>query len=294
MSFEAALALARSGELYPSCILHGADEDGRRTAALELARALLCEREPGQRPCGDCKHCRRMVWPDSAANLFHPDFQVLERDLRTSTSVDATRDFLRAAQVTPFEARGQVFLVATAESLTPEAANAFLKSLEEPHVGSPRNFILMAPSQFDLLPTLRSRSLSVYLGGGEGLERAGVEELAAELGRAIAAFTDSGNRLDLFAAAAVLGSAGGWKDPRSRRPWEIAAAAVVDVSRDSELPSALRRRLLGLAEELLTGPDMRVRGIQPQRILEGLVYRSLDPSRDPSRGRPGAVPKTLQ
>ena len=279
MSLDAAIELARTGKLYPSCILHGVDEAGRHAAALELARSLLCELAPERRPCGSCKHCRRVVWPSSGAALFPPDFHVLERDLRTSTSVDATRVFLRSAQITPFEGRGQVFVVAAAESLTPEAANAFLKSLEEPHTGSPRHFLLLAPSQFDLLPTLRSRSLSIYLGSGEGLEREGVETLAEGLGAAISAFADSGNRLDLFAAASILGGAGGWKDPRSRRPWELAAAAVVQVSREAELPAGMRRRLLGLAEELLTGPDMRVRGIQPQRILEGLVYRSLDPSR---------------
>jgi hypothetical protein len=278
MSFEAAVELASSGRLYPSCILHGDNEEGRKAAALELARALLCERDPAERPCGECKHCRRVVWPSSAATLFHPDFQVLERDLRTSTSVDATRAFLRVAQITPFEGRGQVFVVAAAESLTPEAANAFLKSLEEPHTGSPRHFLLLAPSQFDLLPTLRSRSLSVYLGSGEGLEQAGVTELAASLRHAILAYIDSGDRLDLFAAAGALGAAGNWKDPRARRPWELAAAAAVEVSRDPGLSAGLRRQLLELAEELLTGPDMRVRGIQPQRILEGLVFRSLDPA----------------
>ncbi len=276
MSLDPTLALARAGELYPSCILHGSDDAGRRAAALALARALLCGRRAERRPCGDCNHCRRIVWPGDSGGLFHPDFHVLERDLRTSTSVEATRSFLRAAQITPFEARGQVFVVAAAESLTPEAANAFLKSLEEPHTASPRNFLLLAPSQFDLLPTLRSRSLAVYLGSGEEVGERQIAGLAEALAEALGSFARSRNRMDLFAIAGALQEAGGWQDPRSRRPWEVAAAAVVRLSGTAELTPDLRRRLLALAEGLLGGPDMRLRGIQPQRILEGLVHAHLD------------------
>ena len=275
MNRQATLSLARTGRLYPSCILHGSDADGRRETALEIARTLLCERSERDRPCGTCRHCRRVAWPDSSGTLFHPDFQVLERDLRTSTSVDASRAFLRAAQLTPFEASGQVFVVAAAESLTPEAANAFLKTLEEPHTGSARNFLLMAPSQFDLLPTLRSRSLAIYLGGHESADETQVAELVDSLRPVVCAFARTGDRMDLFALSGMLQEAGAWQDVRSRRPWEVAAAALVEVSREKQLTPVGRRRLLGLAEELLSGPEMRVRGIQPQRILEGLVHRHL-------------------
>src|SRR6185295_9777727 len=96
--------------------------------------------------------------------------QILLRDLKTSTSVEATRELLRTAQVSPFEARGQVFVIASAESLSPEAANALLKSLEEPHLTAARNFFLLAPSRLDLLPTLRSRSLAIFLGAAEAVE----------------------------------------------------------------------------------------------------------------------------
>ncbi|HEX4960122.1 MAG TPA: hypothetical protein VF173_04740, partial [Thermoanaerobaculia bacterium] len=164
MSLAAALTSARQGRLYPAVILDGGDAEARRQAAVKLARTLLCEAPPEARPCGVCRHCRRIVWPGEEETAFHPDFQVLERDLKASTSVDATRELLKTAQVSPFEARGQVFVIASAESLTGEAANALLKNLEEPHVSSPRHFLLLAPSRLDLLPTLRSRSLAVFLG----------------------------------------------------------------------------------------------------------------------------------
>ena len=274
MNLESARAVAREGRLYPSVILHGADAAARQAAAVDLARLLLCESPVAERPCGVCRHCRRIAWPGDEAP-FHPDFQVLLRDLKASTSVDATRGMLRTAQVSPFEARGQVFVVASAESLTPEAANALLKALEEPHVTAPRNFFLLAPSSLDLLATLRSRSLAVYLGPAEAVDGVAAEPLARAFGAAVAEYARTGSSVYLLAAAEALAAAGGFEDPRSGRPWGVAAAAVLASSRESTLEERGRRALLALAEELLGGPALRLRGIPPERILEGLVARHL-------------------
>jgi len=282
MSFEAALESARHGRLYPAVILHGGGEGERREAALALARTLLCAASPDRRPCGACRNCRRIVWPEAGSDTFHPDFAVLERDLKTSTSVDGARRLVEAAQLSPFEARGQVFVVARAETLSGEAANALLKALEEPGRGAPRHFLLLAPSQFDLLPTLRSRSLAIFLGGGEGLAAEEVEPLAAAFAAHLSAFGDSGAGVFLLAAAGALAGAGGWEDPRAGRPWSLAAAAVVAGVRSGAVPAALRRGSLALAEELLAAPALRVRGIPAERILEGLVARHL-------AGRPPGV-----
>jgi hypothetical protein len=342
MNLAAAVEAARQGQLYPGVILHGGDADARQRAAVELARALLCEAPPAQRPCGACRHCRRIVWPAAAGGAqeapFHPDFQVLERDLKISTSVDATRALMRGAQVSPFEARGQVFVIASAESLGGEAANALLKSLEEPHVSAPRHFLLLAPSRLDLLPTLRSRSLAVFLGPAVAADPERVEAVARAFAAAADAYARTGAAVYLLRAAealaaaggssaggggsggsggagrgrAVAGESGGWDDPRAARPWALAAAAVLRslpapaaagpsgraVSADVAVapadapaassggvagawpraPRALQRAgRLALAEALLTGSDMRLRGISPERILEGLVARHLAP-----------------
>jgi hypothetical protein len=264
--------MAREGSLYPAVILHGGDIEARREAAVELARTLLCCGD-GERPCGACPHCRRIGWPEADVGTFHPDFMVLQRDLRTATSVEATRGFLRAAHVAPFEAAGQVFVLADAETLGGEAANALLKVLEEPPTGAGRHFLLLAPSRFDLLPTLRSRSMSVYLGGAVDLDREQIEEIAAELESCLGLYRESRSPLHLLAAAAVLAKSGGWDDPRSDRPWSLASAATLEASRGA--PGRERRSLLALAEELLQGSRIRVRGIAAPRILEGLVGRHL-------------------
>lgn len=276
MKVDGLQALARQGQLYPAVVLHGGDEPDRRQTALVLARILLCSEKAAKRPCGRCRHCTRIVWPESPGDPFHPDFRVLERDLKTVTSVAATKTFLRLAHLAPYEARGQVFVIGGAESLSGEAANALLKTLEEPPTRTPRNFLLLCPSQYDLMPTVRSRSLSIYLGASPGPESEAVASLAESFAASIRAFETSSNVLHLLVAAECLAGAGEWQDPRATRSWSLAAAAVKESL--TVLPEAVdRQSLLALAEDLLSGWQMRLRGIQPTRILQGLVFRHLAP-----------------
>jgi hypothetical protein len=274
VSFEAAVSMAREGRLYPAVILHGSDDDRRRSAALELGRTLLCESSAGSRPCGDCRHCRRITTA-ADGDRFHPDFHLLERDQKTVTSIEATRQFLQAAQMAPYEARGQVFVIASAESLGPEAADTLLKILEEPPPRTPRNFLLLTPSSRELTSTLRSRSMSLFLGGGSAADPQRVGELAAEVSHSVDGFLKSGATVHLLAAAAALERAGDWRDLRASAPWALAAAAVVEVNRNGEIPVEARRALLDLAADLLQARGQRVRGITPQRILEGLMVHHL-------------------
>lgn len=276
-----ALELAREGRLYPSVILYGGDAEGRRRAALDFARVLLCEKDdPASRGCepdaeAACRHCRRVLWPEKGEDRFHPDFRVLERDLRTATSVDATKSFLRPAWSAPFEAAGQVFVVGEADTLSGGAGDALLKLLEEPPTRTPRHFFLLAASQLDLLPTLRSRSLALFLGQQEALPEDEVTAVAESLARSLDAHFQSPSPIYLFGAAAALGEASGWDDPRARRPWAVGAAAVLRYleSCDGGLETERRRALLRLSHELLDAPLMRRRGIPHGRILEGLVCR---------------------
>ncbi len=271
ISFEAALEVAAEGKLYPAVILYGADPERRREAALGLGRALLCSAEPERRPCGECRDCRRIVWPGTESG-FHPDFQVLERDLKTVTSVEATKQFLRGAHVSPFEARGQVFVFAAAETLSAEAANALLKTLEEPPGSTPRHFLLLAPSRHDLLATLRSRSLSIFLAAGTRPSGEDLEALAVELTAALGAYRRSANTTELVAAADILKRSGGFRDIGSAEPWERAASVVLHAARED---GPDRGRLLRLAQDLLDAPPLRARGISPDRLLEGYLHRRM-------------------
>ncbi|MFN7962857.1 MAG: hypothetical protein U0002_16430 [Thermoanaerobaculia bacterium] len=279
MNLSGAVDLARVGRLYPSIILHGASEPSRQQAAVEIARTLLCESSPAERPCGRCRHCRRILWPgDESEGRFHPDFHVLLRDLKTATSVDAARTFLRAAQAAPFEARGQIFVVANAETLSGEAADSLLKTLEEPIERSPRHFLLLAGSRHELSATLRSRSLSLYLGPAEAIDSGEISALLRGLAPLLGAYAERGSAVLLLAAAELARkSVAGWEEPRSSRPWATTAAAFTRLVASGEAPPSLRRPLLALAQELLRAPALRLRGIGPERILEGLIVRHLGP-----------------
>lgn len=272
-----ALDLVRRGRLYPSVILHGGTATARRGAAVELARALLCTREPERRPCGACPHCQRIAWPDGEVERFHPDFGVLGRDLKTATSAEATRQWLRGAQVAPFEARGQVFVVAEAETLSAEAGDALLKAIEEPGLASPRHFFLLAPNRLDLPPTLRSRSMGLYLGAAEPPDEAKLDQAAAGFGGAFDRFLAGGGGAYLLEAAAVLVRAGDFADARAEGGFELAAHAVRAAATDPARPAPVRRRLLALAQAVLEAPPLRLRGISAERILEGLLSEHLAP-----------------
>lgn len=274
MNLEQAQELARGSRLYPGLILHGASREGRIAAGVDLARTLLCEAEEPSRPCGGCRHCRRIRAPDGEATAFHPDFFLVERDLRTATSVEAVKTMLRSAQLRPFEARGQVFALADAETLQPAGADALLKSLEEPPTTAPRHFLLLAPSAVELLPTLRSRSLSIYLGAGRELDPEVLAPQVEPLREAIDAYRESGSPVMLLAIARLLFDAGSWQDTRSALPFSQAAWLLLQVSK--EQPSReLRAALLTVAESLLDGIELRVRNVPALRILEGALAQGL-------------------
>ena len=268
--------LAAAGRLYASLILHGGEADDRLDLACEIARALLCERAPEARPCGKCKHCRRIDIEDDG--VFHPDFVFVRRDSRkreTVIPVDKVRALLRTAQVSPFEARGQVFVIVEAEALHPAGANVLLKTLEEPADRSPRNFLLLASSANELLPTLRSRSLTVYLGAGNAAGAGADEELVSDLVDLWRQRPgDDAFALWVSALAGRLVQGGGFEDIRARQCWTRIAAALAEAAGALENRTD-RAAALALAADLLDAHRLRLRSIQPRRIIEGLAAHRL-------------------
>ena len=267
--------LAASGRLYPSVILHGGEAKERLALASRIARALLCEREPEVRPCGKCKHCRRIDL--EADKVFHPDFVFVRRDPKkreTVIPVDKVRALLQTAQVSPFEARGQVFVIVEAETLHPAGANVLLKTLEEPADRSPRNFLLLASSANELLPTLRSRSLTVYLGAGDAAGDVD-ERLVADLVDLWRQRPgDDAFALWASALSARLLKGGGFEDIRARQCWTRIAGALSATARALD-DRADRAAALALSLDLLDAHRLRQRSIRPDRIIEGLAARRL-------------------
>ena len=147
---------------------------GKATVARRFAAALLCP------PGSDCR--RRVL----AAQ--HPDLVLVEPDGRTVLTVDQARTTVSQATRVPVEAERKVFLFEEAGMMNESAANALLKTLEEPTASTV--FILVAESEHDLPGTIESRCRIVQFGRvsdsvlGQALAATGVEaERAAEVAR---------------------------------------------------------------------------------------------------------------
>jgi DNA polymerase III subunit delta' len=114
----------------------------------------------------------------------HPDLTVLEPEGATSLGVDQAREVVARASLAPVEAPRTVFFFPDAGSMTEQAANALLKTLEEP--SSQTVFLLVAESEDDFPPTVASRCRSVHMGRvplpelARALVERGLSEEAAE------------------------------------------------------------------------------------------------------------------
>ncbi len=153
----AAIARGLTSENPPHAYLFtGPERTGKATLGLRLAQALNCESAGSDAaPCLECTPCTRI------AGGLHADVQTVrieanpDGDLRMGIAVDQVRDVERSVDLSPYEGRTRVVIIDPAEAMTPEAQNAFLKTLEEPppHLV----LILIATREERLLPTVHSR-----------------------------------------------------------------------------------------------------------------------------------------
>lgn len=169
-------SLPRSPSAMPQAmLLAGQAGLGKRTTALYLAHAILCETvRPELEACGRCVGCK-LIEADT-----HPDLRLVEigqqdepeesseaHEGTASTQKKPTRqisvDRIRALNDfvahTAHRGRAKVILISPAEAMHPSASNALLKILEEPPQGT--HFLLVSHLADRLLPTIRSRCFQV-------------------------------------------------------------------------------------------------------------------------------------
>ena len=166
-----------AGRVHHAYLFDGPDGVGKERTAFGLAQALVCERraEGASEACGECRACARAVPRQGDSRPLHPDIVVLERGLydpatigrkspeTQDISIDQVRTLVLArAAFAPLEGRAKVFIVRRAEELSISAANALLKTLEEP--GARTHFMLLSATADALLPTIRSRTQRVRFG----------------------------------------------------------------------------------------------------------------------------------
>lgn len=149
-----------------SLLFVGADGIGKRAFAMETAKAFACQNpHAGGEACDACGACRRadkITLPKADERdehkkvIFtdHADIGVV-LPYGKNILVEAIRDLEAQANFRPFEARARVFLIDEADKMNDAAANALLKTLEEPPATT--HIFLVAARPSALLPTIRSR-----------------------------------------------------------------------------------------------------------------------------------------
>jgi DNA polymerase III subunit delta' len=149
-----ALDRAVMRDRLPHALLFAGPEGvGKRAFAVELARALLCNRPTGAESCDSCPSCLRVSKGE------HLDLRVYEPD-GAFVKIAQMRELAREAFQNPFEGRRRVLVVDEAHKLREEAANAILKTLEEP---PPTTVIVLVTDQpYAMLPTIRSRCRTLH------------------------------------------------------------------------------------------------------------------------------------
>jgi DNA polymerase-3 subunit delta' len=185
-------------------ILSGGQGSGKYTLALMLARAMNCLEQPVSDGlpdfCGRCSNCTRIAQAADLDARFteavearenmrdadkkdtrlfvqtHPDVLIIPPDPpQLMIKVDQVRHVIDTIYYRPGEARERVYIF-TASSFNKEAANSLLKVLEEPPEFA--TIFLLTENAGELLPTIRSRSMTFNLGA---LPAAEIESRLAQL-----------------------------------------------------------------------------------------------------------------
>lgn len=238
------------GRVAHAYLFAGPRGTGKTTTARILAKALNCDqRFPDGSPCNQCSSCMAITEGTS--------LDVLELDAASHNSVDDVREMrVSVSTVASSGAARRVFILDEAHMLSKAAANALLKTLEEPpsHV----HFVLATTEPYKLLDTIRSRTQRF------DFHAVPVEALAAHLARIADA---EGYRADPSALIAVARHAAGSVRDSLSLLEQVAALGdgVVDVNGVA--------RALGLADAEAFDVLVRAMEAQDARMALELVAR---------------------
>jgi DNA polymerase-3 subunit gamma/tau len=157
-------------QVHHAYLFVGSRGTGKTSTAKTFAACLNCENGPTIEPCGVCDSCV------SIANATSLD--VIEMDAASNNSVDDIRDLRERVAYAPVSGRHKVYILDEAHMLSPQAWNAFLKTLEEP---PPRTIFVLATTEAQkILPTVVDRCHRFDFG------RPTVEQVAKVVGKVAA------------------------------------------------------------------------------------------------------------
>lgn len=132
---DSAIAFLKSSinnnRLSHAYIFSGPEGVGKRIAAINFAKVLNCCEPSSGEPCEKCPSCKKIN------KSVHPDVFVMGgKDEEGAIKIDDVRKIIKDVYLKPFEAKKKVYIIDGAENMKHEAANALLKTLEEPPTDS--------------------------------------------------------------------------------------------------------------------------------------------------------------
>ena len=139
-------SVLNSGRIVHSYIFTGPAGAGKRTISNYFTKMVLCDGM--DKPCNTCKSCRQL----ESGN--HPDIIRVTSQTKT-IGVEPIRELRADIGIKPFQGKWKIYIIEKGDTMTPQAQNAFLKTLEEP----PQHaiIIILADNLAGLLPTIISR-----------------------------------------------------------------------------------------------------------------------------------------
>ncbi len=143
------------GRIHPAAILVGPSSAQKLQLTKNIAKFLLCTKRTHKGFCDQCSTCDR-IQRDT-----HPDVIVWTDTSEDVIKIDTVRDLCHQMTLTPVEGNVRICIIDECHRMNASAANAFLKTLEEPGPG--RFFWLLTSQMSSLLPTLLSRCLKFIL-----------------------------------------------------------------------------------------------------------------------------------
>ena len=141
------------GTLSHAYLLEGPVGSGKHTIARLLAASLACERKHDENtplPCGECLSCRKILDGKS------PDIMIIGREDKATIGVETVRRIREDAHTFPNDLDFQLYIIEDAHTMTAQAQNALLLTLEEPP--SFVRFLLLCENTQTILETIKSRA----------------------------------------------------------------------------------------------------------------------------------------